>query len=205
MRCVRFLRVPRLRRWRPRSGCRVSRCTPGSLAIWSRGRRAWRTGPGAPTLSQGLLDQCCGLLRRDVLPDAQDCPPGGSQQRVCLDVALPVALDLLRPVEGVRLGDCVVVWTPVPEATVQEDRQVRCWEDHVGGPSYGLDGSTVNEVAQSTTVDGSTKREFGARIASAIAPHARADACRRCPRCRSGHMLNGSGVPVSSTSRRNLE
>jgi hypothetical protein len=60
-----------------------------------------------------------------VLPDPDNGPPLLGEPLVCFTVALTVAAYFVSPEGGVGLGDGVVLWAAVPEATIQEDCNAR--------------------------------------------------------------------------------
>ena len=145
-----------------------------------------------------------GVFRIFVLPAPHHDPSGVDEQRVCSLVPLKGASDLSRPEVRVCPGDRVVLRAAMPEATIQEHRHLRRREHHVRGSSYLLDGSAVDEIAQPTGMGGSTERQLGASVPSAVGAHARANPGRGCPGPLSGHAIDSSGEPVSATSVRNL-
>src|SRR5450631_193835 len=128
----------------------------------------------------------------------------GKKGLVSLCVPAPIALDLGGPICSVGLGHGVMSGTAVPEAAVHEDRNPGSGEDHVSGTSYVLQGSPVDEVAQSASMDRSTKCELWTCVAPAVGSHARANPRRGCPRSLFGHTFDCSGESVQPTSRRNL-
>jgi len=61
-----------------------------------------------------------------MLPDTQNEPAGVMESAVRVSVALPVAAHLLDPIGGIRVGSrTAVLWAAVPEAAVNEDRDLR--------------------------------------------------------------------------------
>lgn len=154
--------------------------------------------------SNRIFNSNRGVFRIIVLPAPHHDPSGVDEQRVCFLVPLKGASDLSRPEVRVCPGDRVVRRAAMPEATVQENRYFRHREHHVRGSSYLLDGSAVDEIAQPTGMDGSTERQLGTSVPSAVGSHARANPGRRCPRPLSGHAIDSSGEPVSATGVRNL-
>jgi hypothetical protein len=139
-----------------------------------------------------------------VLPTPHHDPSCVYEQSVSFVVPLEGAADLPSPEVSVRPRDSVVLRAAVPEATVQEHRHPRCREHHVGGPSYGLDGSTVDEVAQPARMNCAAECKFGTRIPPTVGPHARANPRRGCPGPPFSHGQDASGEPDSSANERNL-
>jgi hypothetical protein len=55
-------------------------------------------------------------------PDAHHPPAVGTQALVCIPIALLISNDFRAPELGIPLGPRCMHWTPVPEATIYEDR-----------------------------------------------------------------------------------
>lgn len=120
----------------------------------------------------------------------------GKKGLVGLCVPAPIALDLGGPIFSVDLGRGVVSGTAMPKAAVHEDSNPSGGEDHVSGTSYVLQGSAVDEVAQSASVDRSAECELWTCVAPAVGPHARANPRRGRPGSLFGHTFDCNGEPV---------
>ena len=80
-------------------------------------------------------DTDCRLCWRFVLPDTHNVPACLFQELVGFVIAPTVLLDLVGPIVGVCLGDRVVVWASMPEASVEEDGNSSSRENDVGSPA----------------------------------------------------------------------
>ena len=92
-------------------------------------------------------DELHGVLRRDVLPDAQHPPSLGLRHGGRLRVALNIPRELRLPVLDVRGRDRPVLGAPVPEAAVDEHRQAA-----TGAAALGVMGHEVVVVGRSQVV-----------------------------------------------------
>lgn len=101
---------------------------------------AWR---GAPTRQQrGESKLCSGihsachpshrLIEALMFPDPQDEPSIALERLGVANVPLTIALKFRRPVLRVRAGLAPMLWTGVPEATVDKDSDLPFCEDDVG-------------------------------------------------------------------------
>lgn len=80
-----------------------------------------------------------------MLPEAKHEPSCTLKRRGVSGVASPVAFELRRPVRLVRAGQSTVHWTLVPEAPVDEHRDLSPSEDDVG--AYGVPVEHETQVA----------------------------------------------------------
>jgi len=80
-------------------------------------------------------------LRRLVLPEPQDGPADFVQCLVVATVTSDVAVELGLPPRAVGLRVRSVLWTPMPEAPVDEDRQPVSRECDVDATSKAGDGA----------------------------------------------------------------
>jgi len=111
-----------------------------------------------------IADSIDNLLKPLVdltFPDPED-PPADSLQAEGLSlVALHVARQLCRPVVWPRTWPNVVTRTPMPEATVNEDRDLRSQEDQVGPTGRRL---RVLSVAEPSMPKGESEAALRARV-----------------------------------------
>ena len=140
------------------------------------GGAARRRPRGLPlAVSCGLdrrLDRLRDLLRSFMLPVAQHNPPGVDQCPVRLGVALTVAHDLLLPVVGMGLGRrSAVLGAAVPEAAVDEHRDLEACEDDVGPAAQVGKGAGVDPITQPMGVQQTPHGHFRLRIARPIGLH----------------------------------
>lgn len=94
---------------------------PGAPRFESKGR-TWERG-------EHLGDS---FLYARVLPHPDHAPAGLPERATDQRVALDIAIQLGLPVGTVHLWRHAVRETAVPEATVDEDRHLRLWENDVG-------------------------------------------------------------------------
>lgn len=88
-----------------------------------------------PTATAGLdgIDHAArDLAGRLVLPSAKNRPSGALEVLISVMIALPILTDFRSPVLLVGPGHRVVLRAPVPEATVDEDRDLVPRENQVG-------------------------------------------------------------------------
>jgi hypothetical protein len=76
-----------------------------------------------------LGDSACGGSWIFVFPDTNYCPARFRELAVGVLVAQPVALDLGAPEPFVDLGRAQMLGTAVPEAAIEEDRDLSAGED----------------------------------------------------------------------------
>ena len=107
-----------------------------------------------------------------MFPDSYDFPARLAESFVGVGVAAAVARDLVVPESGCgALGWTVVLGASMPEAAVQEYRDLRLGEDYVSGPAYVGDRPDVNPVAQAESVHGRSERPLGAGVATRVRSH----------------------------------
>ena len=94
--------------------------------------RSCRSAPRRLEKSLNLTEMCCGSFFRNLMfPKSQDTPTVFTQCSRNFSVSCLVALDLRAPVCAPRSGHSAVLRTSMPEASVNEDGQVRGLEDKI--------------------------------------------------------------------------
>jgi len=94
---------------------------------------------------------------------------------VCVGVTAAVSCDFVVPELGCSSFRWpVVLGAPVPEAAVEEHRDLRFGEDQVRSAGYASDRADVNPVTQAQRVRGGSERPLGAGVASSVRAHDRA-------------------------------
>jgi len=69
-----------------------------------------------------------------MLPESQDDPASLLQPPVSINVTGSIGSHFFRPIGRVRGGNGVMFWTPVPEASIEEDGDPLSRKYDVGGP-----------------------------------------------------------------------
>ena len=93
-----------------------------------------------------------------------------------------IPVDLVGPELRVGRGDGVVLGAAVPEAPVEEDRDLRRREDEIGGATKPRQRPRRDTVAKTQAVDGRSQRQLGFGVPAAVGTHASARLRRGCPR-----------------------
>jgi len=113
-----------------------------------------------------------GLLWRDVLPEAEHTPSGGSQGIVRFAITLDIARELRLPVGLVCFRDLAVVWTAVPEASVDEHRQPPLREGNVDAHAAPVcSHGVVAAKPKPSTVQQGTQFDLRASVSSPVRLH----------------------------------
>jgi hypothetical protein len=119
-----------------------------------------------------LIDGSCSLRRRNVLPEAEHAPSGGSQGIVDFAVARHVARELGPPVRLVCFRDLAVFWTAVPEAPVDENRQAPLCEGNVHAHAAPVcSHRVVAAKPKPSTVQQRTQLDLWASVSTPIGQH----------------------------------
>ncbi len=114
---------------------------------------------------------------RLVLPNADDVPAIFPQPYFGAAIALDVGSELGCPPLAVGLRMSGVDRAAVPEASVDEDRDLGGAEDDVSGHVESVNGLPMNPVAQPKPMQFGTKCEFRPAVAPTIGPHRRRCGC----------------------------
>jgi hypothetical protein len=131
--------------------------------------RWWSTSPPEPT--EDLLGDQVWVL---VLPDSDHGPARGCEGRVVPPVPVFVASKLCSPVEAISLRTGAMVGTSVPEAAVDENRELGSREDDVGADSSMLSRNMdwiINSKAKTQGKEGGTNSSLGLSVTPTIALH----------------------------------
>jgi len=118
---------------------------------------------------------CYQISRRSdigVLPEAQNGPTEVVEMLVGLPVALDVAGQLGRPPFLVRHGVCRVRGAPVPEATVNEDRDMRPGEEEVCAATRKARDRVVDAEPEPATVQLPAEEELRFGVPATLPGHA---------------------------------
>ena len=116
-------------------------------------------------------DELNGLLRGDVLPDAENPPPLGLGHGGRLRVALTILRQLRLPVVGVRDRDRPVLGAPVPEAPVDENGQAPPGEDDVRPAPLIAPRREIDAVPVAARVQKPADRHLGLGVPAPVRPH----------------------------------
>jgi hypothetical protein len=112
---------------------------------------------------------CDDVIYDIVLPESENRPSGDAQVPVGLAVTLHVAREFLRPPSSVARRRGLVVRTAVPEATLDEDRDMSPRERDVGPSPRHAGQRPVNAVPIAQRVKTATEDEFWMRVTSCLA------------------------------------
>lgn len=127
------------------------------------------TSPPEPT--KDLLGDQVWVL---VLPDSDHGPAGGCEGRVVPPVPVSVASKLCGPVEAISLRAGAMVGTSVPEAAVDENRELGSREDDVGADSPTLGRNldwVIDSKAKTQGKEGGSNSPLGSSVTPTIALH----------------------------------
>lgn len=153
----------------------------------------------AATRQHQLLELARGVDNVGVLPDSHYRPTCAFKQSVGVFVASAVACNLLSPETGVGLSDSVVIGTPVPEASVNEDSNTKPGKHDVCRTADGSNWATMDEVPEPPCVQLSSDRQLGPRITAPIGKHGCPSSRARSPRRSSfGHIQRLVRVGLSA-------
>jgi hypothetical protein len=132
-------------------------------------------GPIRCSMPQGCLDPVCRVGNRLVLPNAQNFPAAQGECRFGAQIARDIRLQLRLPICPVGPRQGSVLWAPVPEAPVDEDRDTIAREDNVGSRSDpGFHNGVVDPKPSTTRVKLAAKKPLGKRVAATVGSHRRA-------------------------------
>lgn len=127
------------------------------------------------------LDQLVSCFRRLlVLPDPTHTPSGLSQMFRRLPVPGLVLEDLGSPPVSVRSWPRTVLRTTVPEAAIDENRDLHCGERNVYGPPRHARHLRADAIAQTSPVQQSPQFQFWVGVLARLALHT----CRNALRTR---------------------
>lgn len=120
--------------------------------------------------ANGCDDDLRDCIRILMFPEAEHSPSGIAQKVVCLAIALDVPLQLRQPIVGVALGQARMLWTPVPEAAVDEDRNLPLREHNIRSASPP-ERSEIYSVPHTRGVDSASHSGLRLRVAPAVGEH----------------------------------
>lgn len=96
-----------------------------------------------------LCDFLRCLIRIVVFPYPYDLPARCRQPAAGIDVTIPIALDLVRPVPVVcPMRPSPMVWTAVPEASIDKDGDLGPREHNVRRSTKRRFGAAVDQIAK---------------------------------------------------------
>lgn len=130
-------------------------------------------------LTPRLLDDVGDVGRVFVLPGTDDQPPRFLETLIAPAIPGDVGVELGAPPIGIRLGRHGVLWTTVPEAAIDEDRDPGSGEGDVGAARKGCD---VHPVANTPTMQFMPEGEFRPGSRRREVRHEPADGRARCRR-----------------------
>lgn len=125
---------------------------------------------------QRMKDARDDRLGRFVLPRPENGPSVVGKEAVRFSVPLAVAAYLLSPERSVRLRDRVMCGAPVPEAAVDENRDLGAREHEVCTTVQRRNRAEIDPVPKSRCVCSSSDRHLGLGVASSVRLHAAPDA-----------------------------
>lgn len=111
-----------------------------------------------------------------MLPDPDYCPSSALEQAIGFLITRSVLRDLGGPEFGIRPGDCVMHWAPVPEAAVYEDGDVATGKDKVGSPVKRREWARVDPIAQSEGMDRAPNCQLRPCVTTTVRLHPASDA-----------------------------
>ncbi len=115
-----------------------------------------------------------------MLPDSHDEPAGAGQKPSGLVVPAAVPGDLVGPVPAVDVvRAAAVLWAPVPEAAIDENRHTGRAEHNVGFAPEAWQGCLVQPVTKPQSVQRAAKDKFGRCALAALDAHAPANCVAR--------------------------
>ena len=109
-------------------------------------------------------------LRVLMLPRPKHTPPRECEAHVRIAVSVNIALNLVAPPFSVVLGPSHVLRTPVPEATINEDRDASARESYIGATTEAGQW-VVDAESQTRTVQSGPNRKLRRRVAPPLRPH----------------------------------
>ena len=112
----------------------------------------------------------CGLWLL-VLPHANDRPARFRELAVGVVVTLPVARDLRTPEAFIDLGRAQMLGTAVPEAAIEEDRDLGAGEYDIGRTAQRRDRPGIHPVTQTESVYRRAQCTLWPGIATAVGLH----------------------------------
>lgn len=102
-----------------------------------------------------------------VLPVAEHCPAVLAEDRVGFAVSFDVSLQFREPVVPVSFRDCRVLWAPVPETPVNEDRDLLASEHDVCAAS-SAERRVVDSIPEACLVQQPSHGDFGGGVSPPI-------------------------------------
>lgn len=103
-------------------------------------------------LTHRILNTIRCTIDAVVLPYPDHCPAQFLKARVGVSISLSILLDLVGPKVTVRLADRMVLWAPMPEATIDEYCDLPSRKYEICTPSQAFDRRPVNEVPKPPTM-----------------------------------------------------
>jgi hypothetical protein len=166
-----------------------------SSGYWPRSRASTKR---LTPIEHDLMNSKSGVSWVLVLPDPKADPASFRQTRIGVFVAFPGRGHLRCPELSVPHRDCVVLRAPVPEATIEEDRDAGPRKYQVSSSSELLEWSHGDSVTKAKCVHCRTQGHLRFCVPALVGLHARADAGRRGPRVwhRSSLRAASQAVPV---------
>jgi hypothetical protein len=110
-----------------------------------------------------------------VLPNSEHGPASFGKSPVRVPVSDTVAIELLRPPCGVRLGFLGVFWAAMPEATVHEDDNPATGKHDVCAASEAGKDRLVHPVAQPKRKESLSQGDLRRSVSGALALQPRTD------------------------------
>ena len=158
--------------------------------------------PCSPESLDRLVHVYCCLSWVFVFPESKNGPTGLGQFMVRIAVSSLVAINFGGPVWSIGFRLNIVCWASMPEAAVEEDRDVKPRKHDVGCPPNCGDGPCGYPEPQTHTVDSRTQRLFRSSVTTSAPKHSKPYSLGRRPRVDSkGHPASLDSAVWSSTGR----
>jgi hypothetical protein len=107
-----------------------------------------------------------------VFPDSQDCPSCIGQSPIRIAITPEIRIQLLFPPIAICFGPSSMNGTPMPKASVDENRHPRSRKEQICGSTTPYDWQpSINAIAQPCRVQHSPQTKLGLRVGALLVPH----------------------------------
>jgi hypothetical protein len=118
-----------------------------------------------------FLDQVRSDHRVVMLPDAEYGPAGFTQHRVNLSVTTNVSINFGNPIIDIAAWLPIVLRAPVPEAAVDEHRDLCANEHHISRTANTGDWAPRNPITKAAPVQHRSESQLRLRVPAPISLH----------------------------------